>query len=179
MESREKIRERGLLITADAKISFFNGTIYFLVYSSRQINQLHMAGFAYGFTGTGRLSERRQGNCTDSATDNLAPPLCSILFAFSALSFLFLCLLIFLLLLSLPTKTAKFSAAITQPCSESGTCHSAWKEMQEMFFTAKSPTGANTSADNCSLTTKYPSQNELAFLRLGPICYLKQNWKVK
>lgn len=34
--------------------------------------------------------------------------------------------------------------------------------MQEMFFTAKSPTHANISADSCSLATKCQSENERA-----------------
>lgn len=37
---KRKIRAGGSLIIADAKISFFNGTIYFLVYSRSCINQL-------------------------------------------------------------------------------------------------------------------------------------------
>lgn len=72
-EGREKSEE------ADAKIHFFNGTIYFLVCSGSWINQLHTAAFAHRFAGTGRLG---QGSATDSATDNPAPSLFKIFLPF-------------------------------------------------------------------------------------------------
>lgn len=103
-KAEKKIRERGLLITADAKISFFNGTIYFLVYSSRRVNQLHMAGFAYGFTGTGRLTS------ADRGTALTLPPITWYHLSLSSL-FHFICMFCLIISLSVPVDLS----IITQP----------------------------------------------------------------
>lgn len=147
---KRKIRAGGSLIVADAKISFFNGTIYFLVYSRSCINQLlGCLCIQISQDGEGRVQPRagcRQGDHTDSAPAHPAPALFKVsapfYLHFLPYHFYFQSkkMMIFLFLsLSLPTNLGNFSAAITWQSSAPGTCHSTWKEMKEMVLASLHP----------------------------------------